>query len=159
MDTTVSETEGPRQPRFLEAVRRALRLRHDRIRTEQTSLDWIKQFIRFHGRRHPQEMAETESSSFLTHLAADRQVAARTQNQARSALLFLYQQFLSRKRGFLDDVERAKRPAKLPVVLTKAEAPAVLAQLSGTYRLMTHLLYGRGLRVAGRAIGERKTKV
>jgi site-specific recombinase XerD len=94
----------------------------------------------FHVKRHPNEMGEVEVAAFLTHLAADRHVAASTQNQALSALLFLYQQFLQRKLGFLDNVERAKRPAKLPVVLTKAEAQAVIGQLSGSDRLMANLL-------------------
>jgi integron integrase len=101
----------------------------------------------FHGKRHPNEMGEVEVVAFLTHLAADRHVAASTQNQALSALLFLYQQFLQRKLGFLDNVERAKRPAKLPVVLTKAEAQAVIGHLSGSDRLMANLLYGSGLRL------------
>ena len=117
----VSNPDPSHKPKFLEEVRRALRLRHYSIRTEQTYLDWIRQFILFHDKRHPKEMGEVEVSAFLTHLAADRHVAASTQNQALNALLFLFQQFLQRKLGFLDNVERAKRPAKLPVVLTKAE--------------------------------------
>ncbi len=124
-----------------------MRLRHYSIRTEKTYLDWIRQFILFHGKRHPTEMGEAEVSAFLTYLAADRNVAASTQNQALSALLFLYQQFLQRKLGFLDNVERAKRPVKLPVVLTKVEAQAVIGHLSGSYRMMTNLLYGSGLRL------------
>lgn len=135
------------KPKFLDEVRRAMRLRHYSLRTERTYLDWIRQFILFHGKRHPDELGEVEVSAFLTHLAADRNVAASTQNQALSALLFLYQHFLQRKLGFLDSVERATRPAKLPVVLTKAEAQAVIGQLSGSYRLMANLLYGSGLRL------------
>ena len=144
---SISDPDGLHKPKFLDEVRRALRLRHYSIRTEKTYLDWIRRFILFHGKRHPTEMAEPEVSAFLTHLAADRNVAASTQNQALNALLFLYQQFLQRKLGFLDNVERAKRPAKLPVVLTKAEAQAVIGQLSGSYRLMANLLYGSGLRL------------
>ena len=144
---SIPESEGPHKLKFLEEVRRALRLRHYSIRTEQTYLDWIRQFIVFHGKRHPKDLGEVEVSAFLTYLATDRQVAASTQNQALSALLFLYQQFLQQKLGFLDNVERAKRPAKLPVVLTKAEAQAVIGQLSGSYRLMANLLYGSGLRL------------
>ena len=124
-----------------------MRLRHYSLRTEQTYVDWIRQFILFHGKRHPTDLGEVEISAFLTHLAADRKVAASTQNQALSALLFLDQQFLQRKIGFLDNVERAKRPVKLPVVLTKPEAQAVIGHLSGTYRLMANLLYGSGLRL------------
>ena len=92
-------------------------------------------------------MGNAEICAFLTYLAADRHLAASTQNQAMRALLYLYQQFLQRKLGFLDNVERAKRPVKLPVVLTKVEAQAVIGQLSGSYRIMTNLLYGRGLRL------------
>src|SRR6266853_1259182 len=87
---SVSEPAGPHKPKFLEEVRRAMRLRHYSLRTEQTYLAWIRQFILFHGKRHPKEMGEVEVSAFLTHLAADRHVAASTQNQALSALLFLY---------------------------------------------------------------------
>jgi integron integrase len=141
------QSDSPHKLKFLDEVRRALQLRHYSIRTEQTYLDWIRQFILFHNKRHPEDMGEAEISAFLTHLAADRQVAASTQNQALSALLFLYQQFLQRKLGFLDNVERAKRPAKLPVVLTKGEAQAVIGQLTGSYRLMANLLYGSGLRL------------
>lgn len=147
MEMSVPEPDEPHKPKFLEEVRRALRLRHYSIRTERTYLDWIRQFILFHGKRHPNDLGEAEVSAFLTHLAADRNVAASTQNQALSALLFLYQQFLQRRLGFLDDVERAKRPPKLPVVLTKTEAQAVIEHLPGSYRLMANLLYGSGLRL------------
>lgn len=143
----ISVRASPSKPEFLEEVRRALRMRHYSIRTEQTDLDWIRQFMVFHGKRHPNEMGEVEVGAFLTHLAADHHVAASTQNQALSALLFLYEQFLQRKLGFLDNVERAKRPAKLPVVLSKADAQAVIVQLLGSYRLMANLLYGSGLRL------------
>jgi integron integrase len=144
---SIPEPLGPRKSKFLEEVRRAMRLRHYSLRTEQTYLDWIRQFILFHGKRHPNDLGEVEISAFLTHLAADRNVAASTQNQALSALLFLYQQFFQRKLGFLDDVERAKRPAKLPVVLTSEEAQAIIGQVPGSYRLMANLLYGSGLRL------------
>ena len=144
---SIPEPTGPLKSKFLEEVRRAMRLRHYSLRTEQTYLDWIRQFILFHGKRHPNDLGEVEISAFLTHLAADRNVAASTQNQALSALLFLYQQFFQRKVGFLNDVERAKRPAKLPVVLTSEEAQAIIGQLSGSYRLMANLLYGSGLRL------------
>jgi integron integrase len=101
----------------------------------------------FHRKRHPEEMGEPEIASFLTHLAVDQHVAAATQNQAFSAVLFLYQQVFDRKLEFIDGVERARRPPKLPVVLTRAEARAVLANLRGDYRTMAHLLYGSGLRL------------
>jgi integron integrase len=147
MNTSLAVAEAPRKPKFLDQVRRGLRLRHYSIRTEEAYVDWIRRFIVFHGKRHPKDMGEAEITEFLTHLAADRNVAASTQNQALSAMLFLYQQVLQRKIGFLDKIERVTRPPKLPVVFTRAEAQAVLAQLSGTYRLMGNLLYGSGLRL------------
>ncbi|HJT80636.1 MAG TPA: integron integrase, partial [Chthoniobacterales bacterium] len=137
----------PSSPRLLDRVRQHLRLRHYSIRTEQAYTDWIRRFILFHGKRHPQEMGEAEISAFLTHLANDRNVAASTQNQALSALLFLYQVVLDTKLDWMDDLDRVKRPPKVPVVLTQKEVRAVLAQLTGDYRLMAELLYGSGLRL------------
>jgi integron integrase len=137
----------PSPPRLLDQVRQHLRLRHYSIRTEQAYVDWIKRFILFHGKTHPGNLGEPEISAFLTHLAAVRNVAASTQNQALSALLFLYQIVLDRKLDWMDDLERVKRPAKVPVVLTQKEVRAVLAQLTGDYRLMAELLYGSGLRL------------
>ena len=134
-------------PKLLDRVRWLLRSKHYSIRTEQAYVDWIRRFILFHGKRHPDEMGEKEISDFLSHLAVERHVSASTQNQAFSALLFLYQQVLDRKLAFINDVQRVTRPAKLPVVFTPAEARAVLAQLKGEYRLMGELLYGSGLRV------------
>ncbi len=110
-------------------------------------MDWIRRYILFHRKRHPIEMGEREISDFLTHLAVEKSVAASTQNQAFSALLFLYQQVLERKLDFIDDVQRVTRPAKVPVVFTPSEARSVLAQLKGDYRLMAELLYGSGLRL------------
>ena len=144
---TVDGAQQQNPPKLLEEVRRALRLRHYSLRTEAAYLDWIRRFILFHGKRHPSDLGEGEVSAFLTHLAADRKVAVSTQNQALSALLFLYQQFFQRKLGFLGEVERATRPVKVPVVLTKLEAQAIIAQLTGSYRLMGNLLYGSGLRL------------
>ena len=137
----------PPPPRLLDSVRKHLRVRHYSIRTEQAYLDWIKRFILFHGKRHPTDMAEPEIASFLTHLAVDRHVAASTQNQALSALLFLYHEVLERKLLFMGDIERVKRPPKVPVVLTPREVQSVLAQMEGDYRLMADLLYGSGLRL------------
>jgi integron integrase len=124
-----------------------LRVKHYSIRTEEAYVDWIRRCILFHQKRHPNEMGEKEITRFLTHLAVEKNVAASTQNQAFSALLFLYQQVLDRKLDFIDDVQRVTRPAKLPVVLTPGEARSVLAQLKGDYRLMAELLYGSGLRL------------
>jgi integron integrase len=134
-------------PRLLDRVRWHLRVKHYSLRTEQAYSEWIRRFILFHGKRHPNEMGEEEIARFLSHLAIDGQVAASTQNQAFSALLFLYRHVLDRKLDFIDGVERVRRPPKLPVVFTRAEARAVLAHLKGDYRLMAHLLYGSGLRL------------
>jgi integron integrase len=128
-------------------VREAIRVKHYSIRTEEAYCDWIKRFILFHGKRHPKDMAEPEISAFLTHLAVNRNVAASTQNQALSALLFLYREVLGQKVGWMEDLERVQRAPKVPVVFTKEEARRVLAQLKGDYRLMGELLYGAGLRL------------
>lgn len=128
-------------------MRGKLRLEHYSRRTEAVYLDWIRRFILFHGKRHPEEMGAHEIREFLTHLAAERNVAASTQNQALSALLFLYRAVLEIKLPWVDEFERVQRPAKVPVVFTKDEARAVLHRLSGTPRLMAHLLYGSGLRL------------
>jgi site-specific recombinase XerD len=138
-------TPAPR--RLLDRVRWHLRVKRYSIRTEQAYVDWIRRFILFHDKRHPAEMGEEEIAAFLSHLAINRNVSASTQNQAFSALLFLYQHVLDRKLHFIDGVERVRRPARLPVVFSKGEARAVLANLKGDYRLMADLLYGSGLRV------------
>jgi integron integrase len=135
------------KPKLLDQVRDVIRRKHYSFRTEQIYLDWTRRFILFHGKRHPGEMAEVEVTQFLTHLARDGGVAASTQNQALSALLFLYKEVLRQEIGWLDQVERVKRPARLPVVLTKDEVRKVFAQLHGTHRLMAGLLYGSGLRL------------
>lgn len=137
----------PGKPRLLEQVRDVIRRKHFSFRTEQTYLDWIRRFILFHGKRHPNEMAEGEVTEYLTYLARERKVAASTQNQALSALLFLYKEVLQREIGWLDQVERVKRPARLPVVLTKDEVHKIFAHLRGRHRLMAGLLYGSGLRL------------
>jgi integron integrase len=117
------------------------------MRTEQAYLDWIKRFIRHFGKRHPRDLGAAEVSEFLTHLAVAGQVAASTQNQAKSALLFLYREVLDVELPWLDDVESAKAPRRLPVVLTQAEVVALLARLEGTNALVCRLLYGTGLRI------------
>jgi integron integrase len=134
-------------PKLLDRVRWHLRVKHYSIRTEQAYVDWIRRFILFHHKRHPNEMREREITEFLTHLAVDKGVAGSTQNQAFSALLFLYQQVLDRKLDFIENVQRVSRPAKLPVVFTPAEAHAVLARMHGEHQLMAELLYGAGLRL------------
>jgi integron integrase len=132
---------------LLDRVRWQLRAKHYSIRTEEAYVEWIRRFILFHSKRHPDLMGEKEISEFLSHLAVEKSVAASTQNQAFSALLFLYQHVLGRKLDFIDNVQRVTRPAKLPVVLTAAEARGVLGQLHGEHQLMAELLYGSGLRL------------
>ncbi len=147
-----SNATAASSPKLLDRVRWHLRVKHYSIRTEQAYVDWIRRFILFHRKRHPNEMGEKEISGFLTHLAVEKNVSASTQNQAFSALLFLYQQVLDQRLDFIDNVQRVTRPAKLPVVFTPAEARAVLAHLKGDYRLMAQLLYGSGLRLMGRPL-------
>ena len=135
------------KPRLLDRVREALRIRHYSRRTEQAYVAWIRRYIFFHGKRHPAELGAPEVTRFLSSLAVEGRVAASTQNQALSALLFLYRDVLGVDLPWLDDVVRAKRPARLPVVLTRDEVRALLGRLSGSPRLMACLLYGAGLRV------------
>lgn len=132
---------------FLNRVRDALRVRRRSLHTERAYLRWIKRFILFHDKCHPQEMGAREVEAFLTHLAADRAVAASTQNQARSALVFLYREVLEQQLGGLDDVATAARPKRLPVVFTRQEVRAVLSRMKGPNALVARLLYGAGLRL------------
>jgi integron integrase len=143
----VAEAPGAPPQKFLDRVRWHLRIKRYSIRTERAYLDWTRRFILFHGKRHPEQMGEEEIAAFLNHLNLDGNVSASTQNQAFSALLFLYEQVLDRKLQFITGVERVRRPARLPTVLTRGEARAVLAHMKGDYRLMAHLLYGSGLRL------------
>jgi len=133
--------------KLLDQVRDVMRLKHYSLRTERTYCDWIERFIRFHEKRHPRDMGEAEMSAFLTHPARDGEVAASTQNQALSSLLFLYKDVLKQEIGWLEGVERAKKPVRLPVVLTRDEVRKIFAHLHGTSRLMAGLLYGSGLRL------------
>lgn len=137
----------PRKPKLLERVREVIRFKHYSFRTEKTYLDWIKRFIVFHRKRHPETMGAEEVREFLSDLAIAKNVAASTQNQAFSALLFLYKEVLKKELPWIENVERAKRPAKLPVVFTPEEAKATLGKMRGTARLMAQLLYGCGLRL------------
>nr|VFK30699.1 MAG: integron integrase [Candidatus Kentron sp. MB]VFK34258.1 MAG: integron integrase [Candidatus Kentron sp. MB]VFK76618.1 MAG: integron integrase [Candidatus Kentron sp. MB] len=136
-----------RPPKLLDQMREALRSRHYSRRTEQTYCQWVKRYIFFHKVRHPAEMAEPEINAFLTHLAVKEKVSASTQNQALSALLFLYRHVLGREVGDLGEVIRARKPTRLPVVMARDEVKAVLANLSGDKRLMASLMYGAGLRL------------
>lgn len=132
---------------FLERVRAAIRVRHYSIRTEESYLFWVRRFILFHGKRHPGELGAVEVGQFLTHLAVDRKVAASTQNQALNALVFLYKNVLERPLGEVADVVRARRPQRLPVVLSAREVKGLLRHLNGSYWLAACLMYGSGLRL------------
>ena len=134
-------------PRLLDRLRQALRSRHYSRRTEQTYCQWVKRYIYFHNVRHPAEMAEPEINVFLTNLAVKEKVSASTQNQALSALLFLYRHVLGHKIGDLGEVIRARKTRRLPVVMTRDEVKAVLGCLTGDKRLMASLMYGAGLRL------------
>jgi integron integrase len=134
-------------PKLLDQVRSQLRSRFYSRRTEQSYTYWIKRYILFHNKRHPSEMGSQEITQFLSHLASEKDVAASTQNQAFSALLFLYRDVLKLRFHPLESVHRAKRPAKLPVVFTRQEVRAVLSQLEGSHWLIASLLYGSGLRL------------
>jgi len=136
-----------RRPKLLDRMREALRSRHYSRRTEQTYCHWIKRYIHFHNVRHPAKMGEAEINAFLTHLAVKEKVSASTQNQALSALLFLYRHVLGREVGDLGEVIRARKPKRLPVVMTRDEVKAVLANLTGDKWLMASLMYGAGLRL------------
>ena len=142
-----SDPPEPPKPRLLDRVRQALRARHLSRRTEEAYVAWIRRFIFFHDKRHPAEMGAAEVTKFLTSLAVDGQVAASTQNQALSALLFLYKDVLEVDLPWLDGIVRARRPERLPVVLSRDEVRALFQRLDGVSRLMASLLYGAGLRV------------
>jgi integron integrase len=128
-------------------VRELIRIRHYSIRTEQAYVQWIRRFILFHGKRHPREMGAPELTAFLSDLAVRRNVAASTQNHALHAILFLYRDVLKIDLPWLNEVQRAKKPLRLPIVFTQEEVKALLAQLQGTTWLMATLTYGSGLRL------------
>jgi integron integrase len=147
MTAGTSDLELQQQPRLLDRVRDRIRFRHYSIRTEQAYVDWIKRFIRFHGKQHPATMGAAEVERFLTDLAVVHNVSASTQNQAQSALLFLYKDVLGAELPWLDGVERARKPVRLPVVLTRQQVLALLRELHGIHNLIGGLLYGTGLRI------------
>lgn len=135
------------KPKLLDQVREAIQVRHFSRRTEEAYIGWIRRFVLFHNKRHPSELGAVEIRAFLSHLATRRSVAASTQNQAFSALLFLYRHVLEKPFPELDDVVRAKRPARLPSVFTPEEARRILMQMKGVNGLIASLLYGSGLRL------------
>ena len=137
----------PQPPKLLDRIRQACRVRHYSIRTEDCYVDWARRFILYHNKRHPLDMGAAEINAFLTHLAVEGHVAASTQNQAFSALLFLYRSVLEVEPGLIDGVIRAKRPERLPIILSRDEVRAVLGRLEGVPRLVSLLLYGAGLRI------------
>ena len=143
----MSAPAPPGPPRLLDRVRHAIRARHYSLRTEEAYVGWIRRYILFHHKRHPAEMGATEINAFVTHLAVEGPVGASTQTQALSALLFLYRHVLNQDVPDLDTVIRAKRPGRLPTVLTRAEVRRVIGGMEGTPRLVATLLYGTGMRL------------
>ncbi|WP_350016251.1 integron integrase [Rhodanobacter sp. IGA1.0] len=138
---------GPSAPRLMDEVRRVLRLKHYSIRTEEAYVGWIRRFILANGKRHPREMGEAEVEAFLSALAVQGKVAAATQNQALAALLFLYKQVLNIELPWMEGVVRAKRPQRVPVVLSRDEVTRALARMDGRPWLLASLLYGTGMRL------------
>jgi integron integrase len=143
-----SDSITSQPPKLLDQVRDRLRLKHYSIRTEQAYIQWVKRYILFHGKRHPAELGKEEAEAFLTSLAVQRNVAASTQSQALSALLFLYREVLGQDLPWLTEVTRAKKPARLPVVLNREEIKTLLEQLDDPLLgLVVRLLYGTGMRL------------
>ncbi|WP_180683769.1 integron integrase [Tepidicella baoligensis] len=134
-------------PKLLVQLREKIRLKHYSLSTERQYVHWVRRFVLFHGKRHPADMGAPEVESFLTHLAVEGNVSSSTQNQALSALLFLYREVLGLDLPWMQDVVRAKRSVRLPVVLTQAEVAAVLERMTGLHGLMARLLYGTGMRL------------
>lgn len=138
---------APTPPKLLDQVRDKIRVKHYSIRTETQYLQWIKRFIYFHGKQHPRDLGAAEVEAFLSHLATEGNVSASTQNQALSALLFLYREVLGINLPWMETMVRAKKPQRLPVVLNRTEVGLVLERMEGTYSLMARLLYGTGMRL------------
>ena len=138
---------GEGQPRLLDQVRDRIRRKHYSIKTEQAYVDWIRRFALHHNKRHPRDMGAAEVEAFLTHLAVAKRVSASTQNQAKSAVPFLYKEVLGEPLPWLEGIESAKQPERPTVVLTREEVESILAHLSGTVGLMIRVLYGTGMRI------------
>lgn len=143
----VNNTSEPKPKKLLEQVQEALRTKHYSYRTEQTYIDWIKRYIIFHKKQHPKDLGVEEIRAFIAHLATDRKVATSTQNQALSAILFLYRTVLRQETNLPPDLINPSRPKRLPTVITHEEAMSVIAAMRGTPRIMTKILYGSGLRL------------
>src|SRR5258706_5830860 len=135
------------EPALLERVRDRIRYRHYSLRTERSYQDWIRRYLRFHRMRHPRELGAEHVTAFLSSLATNRHVAAATQNQALAALLFLYREVLGIDLPWMQGIARAKKARRLPVVLTRLEAHAILARMEGTNGLMAKLMYGTGMQL------------
>lgn len=135
------------EPKLLDQLRERIRRFNYSLRTEDAYLHWVKRFILFHNKRHPSQLGEKEVEAFLSHLAVDRNVTASTQNLALAAILFLYKEVLKIDLDWLENIQRAKKPARLPTVLSRPEINAVIAQMDGTSWLMASLLYGTGMRL------------
>lgn len=140
--------ESAPKPKLLDQVRRLIRTKHYSLQTERAYVFWIRRYVLFHRKRHPADMGKVEIEAFLSHLATDKHVAASTQNQALSALLLLYRDVLGVQLPWLDGLTRAKKPKRLPVVLTREEVDRLLAQIEGTVGLFMQLLYGTGMRIS-----------
>lgn len=146
MESSGHPQAGARPPKLLDQLREKTRLLHYSIRTEDAYADWARQYILFHNKRHPKDMGGREIEAFLTHLAVQRKLSASSQNQALAAVLFLYQQVLQVDLPRLDFL-RAKRPERVPVVMSVEEVRMVLDRMEGVYRLLAELLYGSGMRI------------
>ncbi len=146
--TSPASDSSSRSPKLLDQLRDRIRVKHYSIRTEQAYVQWVKRYLFFHGMRHPKEMGKPEVEAFLTALAVERNVAASTQGQALAALLFLYKEVLNIELPWLDEVTRAKRPVKLPTVLTREEVRGLVQQVEDPLMTMiVELLYGTGMRL------------
>ena len=139
--------ETPKGRKLLEQVSDAIRIKHYSQRTEQTYMDWIRRYILFHKKRHPKDMGVEEIQAFISHLAVERKLSASSQNQALSAIIFLYRHVLKKEIEFPTDIIRAEKSKTLPVVLTQQEAMTVISKMTGLPQLMTKILYGSGLRL------------
>ncbi len=139
--------DTPTEPKLLDQLRGRLRVKHYSIRTEQAYVDWVRRFVLFHDKRHPRDLGQIEVEAFLTDMAVRRRVSASTQNQAKSAILFLYKEVINKELPWLNGVVSARVSQRLPVVLTVEEVNATLGRLRGTSALVARLLYGSGLRI------------